>query len=173
LFAFIGGAAFAQSASVDWKMYGAVSFGESGVCFYDAKGMRGGPDGTIRVWTKCLRQKDLDGIDFKKPANNTILNEAAKKMLTGYMPPIASVETIDDDQKTAFISYEVTADLSNLKPQSRIYYELNCPERMIRELSMSFEVKGKSTFQDKPREWQYVPPEGNGDRLLRLLCPVK
>lgn len=55
----------AQELSVDWKFYGGASVQGSDFCFYDAKGVIQTPDGHMRVWTKCLPQKDLDSIDPK------------------------------------------------------------------------------------------------------------
>jgi hypothetical protein len=45
----------------DWKMYGGVGTPVVEVeawCFYDANGVVQTPDGHVRVWTKCLAQKD-------------------------------------------------------------------------------------------------------------------
>jgi hypothetical protein len=52
-------AGFAQGLTVDWKFYGGASIkGNHQFCFYEAKGVAQAPDGHIRVWTKCLPQKN-------------------------------------------------------------------------------------------------------------------
>ena len=61
---------------------------------------------------------------------------------------------------------EQLADLSYIQPFSRIFYEFNCPEKMSRELSISM-LSGR---EDRPTNWQYIPPEGNGANLNKLLC---
>jgi hypothetical protein len=48
---------------------------------------------------------------------------------------------------------------------------LNCCERMMRSLSVSVYTEGKHGFQNKPTDWDYVPPEGNAALLLKILCP--
>jgi hypothetical protein len=44
------------------------------------------------------------------------------------------------------------------------------PERMMRSLSVSLYTNGQSRFQNKPSDWEYVSPKGNGATLLKLLC---
>jgi len=112
----------------------------------------------------------MDSVDIKKDFGGKILNNTAHKFLELYVPPIARIETIDADQRMTITQYEETANIGDLKPQSTILYELNCSERMSRELSMDFQVNGKSGALHKPSDWRYVPPEGNGARLLKMLC---
>jgi hypothetical protein len=162
-------AADAQSLDVDWKFYGSAS---QNMCFYDAKGMTRVHGDHIRVWTKCLRRKDLDSIDIQKPANRQILEGTAQKVAQHYIPPIAATEESTADQRVFVTEYEVMADLAGIAPQVSIFHELNCPERMVRELSISVKVNGKIGFSDKPSAWRYVGPETNGARLLRMLCPI-
>jgi hypothetical protein len=66
--------------------------------------------------------------------------------------------------------YEEIANIGSIEPHAKIFYELNCPERMSRELSIYFQADGKSGSFDKPSDWKYIPPEGNGSRLLKILC---
>jgi hypothetical protein len=42
---------------------------------------------------------------------------------------------------------------------------------MLRELSIDLNINGRVGSNNKPADWKYVPPEGNGAALLRLLCP--
>ncbi|MGU7844014.1 hypothetical protein ACV22V_31705 [Burkholderia sp. AW33-5] len=87
--AFLSGLALAQGkpAHVDWKVYGGASFGERALCFYDAKGVAQMASDHVRVWTKCLRQMDLDGVDIKKDFGGKILEKAAAKTRSAYVPP--------------------------------------------------------------------------------------
>jgi hypothetical protein len=165
-------AAWGQTPSVDWKFYGGgPSDDGQTVCFYDAKGVTRMPDKHIRVWIKCVLQKELDAVDIQKDYDGKIVELAAQKVVEKYIPPIASVETIDQDQTVTIIGYEQIADVANIEPRARIFYEINCVDKMERELSIFIQGGGKTGFIDKPRDWQYLPPEGNGARLLKILCP--
>ena len=39
------------AGAVDWKMYGGAEGNK--VCFYDAAGIDGTPDGNLRIWSVC------------------------------------------------------------------------------------------------------------------------
>jgi hypothetical protein len=85
----------ALAADVDWKMYGTASIEGGVVCFYESKGVITRP--ALRVWTKCLLQKDLDSMDPESELGKKIIENAAQKVVQGYIPPIAVVEDIDFD----------------------------------------------------------------------------
>jgi len=162
----------AQAADVDWKMYGIASVEGGSVCFYDANGVTRTPAKYVRVWTKCLLQKDLDSVDIKRDFDGRILEKAARKWVSQYVPPIAIVEDLNSEQAIDVIRYEETVKVSDIQPHARFFYELNCPERMIRNLSTYVRANGKEGFNEKPSNWQHVPPEGTGATLLKILCPT-
>jgi hypothetical protein len=163
-----------QGLGVDWKFYGGakLSGDAENVCFYDAKGVVvQNPDGHIRVWTKCLLKKDLDGIDPKTALGGKIVERAAERVAHYYVPPIVTVEeSIDYDQSVTIVMYEQTANIGNLPPQSSILYELNCSDQLLRELSIDLQISGKSGSVHKPRDWSYIPPESNAARLAKIMC---
>ena len=161
----------AQGTDVDWKLYGGAPVGGESLCFYDAMGLTRQPDGHIRIWTKCLLKADLDAVDIAKDFDGRIVKAAAEKVARYYVPPISKTRNVDVNEATAITGYEEIADIAAPQPQTRIFYELNCPDRMTRELSMEFHINGQAAFVDKPREWSYVAPEGNGAALLKILCP--
>jgi hypothetical protein len=166
----------AHAADVDWKVYGHASLAGVEICFYDAMGMVRTPDGLVRVWTKCLSQQDLDAIDIKADFGGKILENTARKVARYYVPPIAAVEDIDVNQAMLVTQYEETANISSsgIKPHSTIFYEFNCPQKMLRELSMRFSVNGKSGFFNEPTDWKFISPEDrNGVSLLKILCPPR
>jgi hypothetical protein len=164
-------ACLAQGLSVDWKFYGGASIeGNSDFCFYDAKGVTQTPDSHIRVWTKCLREKDLDSIDPKTELGDRVVKNTAQKIVEHYEPPIAGIENLSYDQIMQTIQYEETADISPIEPHARIFYELNCSEQMLRELSIYIRAGGKDGFVDRPSEWKYASPETNSTRLVKILC---
>ncbi len=162
----------AQAADVDWKMYGGMSAPEAEICFYDAMGIGRTPDALLRVWTKCLPQSDMDAIDIKTDFGGKILENTARKMLRPYIPPYARVESFDFERGATITQYEETANISGIKPHSTIFYELNCSQKMLRELSVSIDLNGRQGFLNKPSEWKFVPPESNGTALLKILCPA-
>jgi hypothetical protein len=155
----------AHAADVDWKLYGAASFpaGEQW-CFYDVQGVTQTPEGYLRVWTKCLQQKELDAVDPKQ-----IVEDSAKRIISGYVPPIVVGDIMKFDQIPLIVPYEQIADANSINPTVRIYYELDCSQKRLHELSMRFSVNGKDKEANE-RPWQFVSPEGNGATLLKLLC---
>lgn len=161
----------AQPTDVDWKMYGTASVDGGVVCFYDRNGVTHRPNGYVRVWTKCLLQKDLDGVDPKSELGDRIAKNAAHKISGGYVPPIMVVESIGFNQITVIVPYEETADIGDIQLHDRFFYELNCSERMMRRLSTYAQVNGTDISDDNPGNWEYVPPEGSGATLLKILCP--
>jgi len=56
--------------------------------------------------------------------------------------------------------------VGDLTAHAQFYYRLDCHRRMMREMSITIENRSGT-----PSDWQYVPPQGNGARLLSLLCP--
>ena len=93
----------ARAADVDWKMYGTASIDGGVVCFYEGNGVVAPASSTLRVWTKCLLQKDLDSIDFESEIGKKIVDSGAQKVTKGYIPPIALVEDMDYDQAIGVI----------------------------------------------------------------------
>lgn len=160
----------AKAADVDWKMYGGASVSGPSFCFYDANSIARASSGHIRVWTKCLAQKDLDGVDIKSDLGTKIVDRAARKIKEGYVPPIIVIGKMDFQQIPEIVAYEESANLSAIDPQARIFDEVDCSERMMRRLNTSIQANGQSGFQNKPSDWEYVPPEGNGATLLKILC---
>jgi len=170
LLSLLSSTALAQTPDVDWKMFGGASVAGPSLCFFDAKSVVRTSSGYIRVWTKCLAQKDLDGVDIKSDLGTKIVDRAARKIKEGYVPPIIVIGKMDFQQIPEIVAYEESANLSAIDPQARIFDEVDCSERMMRRLSTSIQANGQSGFQNKPSDWEYVPPEGNGATLLKILC---
>jgi hypothetical protein len=154
-------------AGVDWKLYGAASVDGTSWCFYDANGLVQEPGNQIRVWTKCLPEEAVDDIKL----TDKMAGDAAQKILDGYVPPIVVVGEMKFDQIPAIVPYEEIANAGSVNPQSRIFYEIGCSERLIRQLSFYFEAKGKVGSSDTAGDWKHVAPETNAATLLKILCP--
>jgi hypothetical protein len=169
LMAFAAITATAQAADVDWKMYGGASVSEPEICFYDAKGSVRTPERFVRVLTKCFSRKDFDNVDVDKDFAGRISKNAARKMHDGYTPPIGLVEDIDVDYALVVSMYEEIANLSDIQPQATISYEFNCPQKIMRELSVDLRDSMQRGSKN-PSNWRYVPPKGNEASLLKILC---
>ena len=163
--------ASAQTANVDWKYYGrAVVSGKTGkielTCFYDANTVDHPTSGHVRVWTKCIDEKDMSNFDYNSDLGKKIIKATAQKMEDNYVPPYALIDDVSVDVMLILVGSEQIANLSYIQPVSRMFYELNCPEKMYRELNISM----LSGSEDTPSIWKYTPPEGNGAILNKLLC---
>jgi hypothetical protein len=87
------------------------------------------------------------------------------------VPPIIVVNVMKFEQIEAVVMYEEVADIASINPTASIYYELDCSQKRIRELSLSISMNGKhGSFNERP--WEFVPPEGNAATVLKLLCPA-
>ena len=118
----------------------------------------------------AFSKASLEHVDIENEYNGQILEATASKMAKHYIPPIGLLQDIDADKATGVTLYEKTANIANIEPRARIFYELNCSEQMLRELSIYIQLDGKSTSYEKPTEWTSVHAEGNAARLLKLLC---
>jgi len=171
----ISGTTYAQSRGSEWKMYGAVNFGTAGGeqrLFFDAASVVRRNLGHVEVWTNTLSQEALDDAESSTNSlHEKIVDGAAEKKIGGYRPPLARVNELDDHTVTQIIGDETAADLAGIEPTMQILYELDCPNRLLRDLSVHLFVNGKPHTQETPSEWKHVPPEGSAANLLKILCP--
>ena len=164
--------ATARAEDVDWKEMGVATVGgEIVVCFYDTVSIIYAGSHT-RVWVKCIRQQDVeDTIADKGVLGKKIVDNAARKIISGYVPPLVVVGGIDSQQSlTVIVGYEAAANIGAMPTHSRVLYELNCSERMIRRLSTYFHIGGSEAFDEKTQDWEHVPPEGDAATLTKILC---
>ena len=71
-----------------------------------------------------------------------------------YVPPLVVVGGIDSQQSlTVIVGYEAAANIGAMPTHSRVPYELNCSERMIRRLSTHFHIGGSEAFDEKTQDW--------------------
>jgi len=151
LLALASATGMALASDVDWKVYGGASLEGAEICFYEANSVAHPADGHVRVWTKCLSQKEMDDIDIKHDFGGQILENAAQKVAHYYLPPFTEVaKNIDVDQIITIIQYEETANISYILPHAKIYYDLDCSQKMLRELSVDISAKGKRGGTDQP-----------------------
>jgi hypothetical protein len=152
---------------VDWKWYGGVKASSDTLsCFYDERGVQR-QGYKLRVWVKCIKQSALDGVTEAAPYFRAAIDMSASRIAHYYIPPIYLRENLTKVQLQTLIMYEAIADVSDLIPDSQIFYEMDCGQRKIRELSITV---GNSS-SNQPQEWRYIPPEGNAATLHAMLCP--
>ena len=160
----------------DWKYYGdvvllSVEREISTICFYNANGIQHPQVGGVRVWTKCLNKQDVETFDLQTDIGEKVAQSIARKIASGYVPPIATVTEVNHDMVLEFIADETVANLTYVQPVSRIFYEIKCSEKMYRELSIYLSTAvGKGSYSGKPTDWKHTPAEGNGGNLNNLLC---
>jgi hypothetical protein len=168
------GSVHAQSRGADWKMYGAADLGKMGGeqrSFFDAAGVIRRDNGHVEVWTKTLSRKALDRAESNASgAHKKIIAAAVGKKLAGYLPPLSTVGELDDDTATQITADEAAADLGGIEPTMQILYELDCPNRLFREISLHVFLNGKLGTKETPSEWQHVPPETAAANLFKILC---
>jgi hypothetical protein len=168
LAALIGATTIAFADDVDWKFYGGVSVQNTlDFCFFDVKSVTQESAGQLRVWTKCLAQKDLERTDFDETATEKV----TQKITSGYVPPIVIIGVMKFDQIPFVVMAEETANLGNIEPKARMLLEFNCVEQKQRRLSTYIRTNGGDMgFSSKPSDWDYIPPETNGAYLQKILC---
>ena len=163
---------YGSAEDIDWKLFGGASLDGPSLCFYDQAGLVRLPERRIRVWTKCLTQKDLDvALSATNHAASRVIDQAAAKVVSGYVPPIVASGQLGSDKIGLIAEEELWADQGSIEPQSQMLAEFDCSQRMHRQLSFTVRVQGKFRSDDKIHDWEYVPSEGNAAQLLKLLCP--
>jgi hypothetical protein len=161
----------ALADDVDWKMYVGATADPPSFCFYDANGITIAHDGYVRVWTKCLHKVDLESEFFKGDRGRQIVDNAAKKVNDGYVPPIVAIGTMSVKQSVDVIAYEESANLGDSDERARFSLELSCSARMQRSLGSYVKASDRAGFVPKPGDWERVPPEGKEANLQKILCP--
>lgn len=124
----------------------------------------------LRVWTKCLLVQDIQAIDLKNDYGGRIWNAAQRKVDEHYVPPLARLEDLDFDTMMRTIAYEQIANISTIRPLVLAYVELDCSERMMRNLDTTAQSGDERQTNRHPSDWQHIAPESGAAALLKLLC---
>ncbi|HEY4941865.1 MAG TPA: hypothetical protein VII56_10590 [Rhizomicrobium sp.] len=158
-----------RAANVDWKLYGGMQANAgNSYCFYEERGIQNLPNKFIRVWAKCLLQKDMDAVDATKPYFRAAVDMSGSRVAHYYMPPYVRIERTNAAQAIQVTTYEAIADVSDITPEAQLYYELDCKQRKIRTLQATI----GTISSHAPLDWTNVAPEGNGANMVELLCPA-
>jgi hypothetical protein len=164
----------ATAEPVDWKFFGysKMPVDASGsevptdtACFYDAAGVSR-TLGHVRVWTKCLPDNEI------LKALSQEAQAATDKVKGGYMPPALAtyVRKVDPTELLFWIVGELVANMGNKEPVVRVFWEINCSEKTMGELSTMFVLNGHHQNNFEPQEWKHIAPETNASRLANLVC---
>jgi len=130
------------------------------------------PNGNLQVWTKGLSVEQV----------NSAVDRAAKsKDDRGRMvwativaePAISQVKHLNQDELFNAAIEEDVANHSDLQPVTRVLYEVDCSNKLMRALSVYARKNGKSEVSNHPGEWMHIPPETNAANLHALLCGKK
>jgi hypothetical protein len=153
----------AYSQTTDWQLVGGT---DDAYVFYDAKGIRRVADDHFEVWLKALPASAIDKTKLDKDG----VDHAAKKVLSGYVPPIGLTHKLTKDQIISAIASEEIASAAVIEPKARMLEEIDCRNLSTRHLSVSIRVHGKYETSDRPSTWQRIAPETNFATLQAAIC---
>lgn len=156
--------------AAEWKVFGAhETNGKKELLFFQADGVVRKPSGYVQVWVKILKQSDIDRVAGHKDKQRA--GRMVERLLSGYVPPILRNEKKNDaDQVFYFTLAEDVASTAEVKVRTRILYEVDCAERLVRTLSVYVANDKSSKSSDEVGTWAHVAPESNADELLPLVC---
>jgi hypothetical protein len=162
----------AQQPASDWRMIGET---KDEAVFYDASGMRKLPNGHLEVWLKALPLKAI--IKAYEQRDKERRDRAVRKLVSGYVPPVWLdkppmwfEKKTNRDQITDAVVFEEVANEAAIEPSMRLLVEVDCPNRLTRNLSAWFNLDGKVESSEKPGEWEHIAPETNINRLHMDAC---
>jgi hypothetical protein len=163
-------ASLAHADGADWRFYGVTKMDDRDVgLFYSNQDIRRLDNGNIKFWVKGLSQSELDkrvrDPDFSKGPG---IDRAKKRVLNGYSPRFAVENNFTQDELVAVAALEEIANEAQIEPTMRVLFELNCGERVVRQLSAG----GKGWSDDVPGVWKQVAPETTAAVLMAWVCPA-
>ena len=162
----------AEAHGADWKFYGRGDLpkSEAVIAYYDAESIERLSDGHVKAWTKSIGLSEVEKIMNLEE----VTKKAARKIKTGYVPPYLLSNPKPEpgsDVSQRIIVWEEAADYDVTKPKLKVFYELNCEGKKIRNLSIisSKSDGGKETRSDIDT-WISIRPESNSETLHKILC---
>ncbi|GAC1329854.1 MAG: hypothetical protein NVSMB15_02790 [Steroidobacteraceae bacterium] len=156
--------AMAQSPAPDWRMYGITPTEDRVALFYLYNKIVRSPPGHVQVWVKALDYGALN--KFTDHASDDVVAKAIAKASKAYVPPLATVMTFTPEQVKSIRVHEQIADKESLPPTLRALIEIDCGQKLYRELSVI--ARGQSGNAVQP--WKNVPPESTQETLTKLTC---
>jgi hypothetical protein len=165
--------------AADWQYTGGTKDGST---FYDAESIQYPDKDSVRVWVKSITSKAASSY-FKGKKEKKLIDDAATKMASGYVPNYLLLESVkriyknENDYRGAIaevIADEIIANEFGVHADVSIYYQIDCKGKRIGTLSFtkyrkdtSVETSG-STEQPK---YDCISPDSTGEWLSMLVCP--
>ena len=162
----------ARAEDVDWKYLGSTGDGNAAeYMFFDQSGIKPTGNNHFKVWVKGISKIVLDKEQESAPDKEAI-DDVVIKVASGYIPPFLTTmkHTQDDVIGVTVLEHHVAKGSHHVS--SRIFYEIDCKDTRLRELSIYFEREGKIGSTDAPNKWSEIPPETNASTLAALVCKV-
>ena len=162
-----------EAQSEEWKFFGGTTLlkGEKTISYYDTESIEYGSIGNIKVWTKTVTQSEFQKIVQQEQSQ--IVDKSAKKIANGYVPPYSLFvsKNTNFDEVIDIVTWEEVANSFQIKPRVKILFEINCKEKRIRTISVTyFKDDGGVASSKNSGEWSYISPESNGETLQIILC---
>jgi hypothetical protein len=166
---------YAEVWGADWKFIGGSVLqagsqlkGETNICYCDPASVEYLSNGNIRVWIKAISPSEHNNKIIEK---KEVIEKAAQKVVDKYIPPYVLLhpETTFNDYVN-IIGWEEAANDAEIKPRARVFYEVNCRDKMIRTLSVTTYNDAGVASRSKGDGWDYISPETNAETLRKILC---
>jgi len=162
----------AEALGADWKFYGEgdLSKGDAVIAYYDAASIKRLPDGPVRAWTQCISHSEVERIVNLEE----VAKKAARKIKDGYVPPYILSNPKPEpgyDVNMRIIGWEAAGNYDVIKPKLKVFYELDCTAKKIRNLStINYNNDGGTKTNSDIDTWVHIGPESNSDSLYKILC---
>ena len=171
----------------DWKIggYATGANGKQVDLFYDADKVVKS-NGTVRFWIKSINDKKLNYYKNDKNIDKLIIDEAAKKIVNYYSPPIFSTTRFQKAYKNskdygeASIEGVLTETIVNNKEipiESEMFWEINCKNNQYKIIEFhSYDTKGNLITKNNVDAGQYkvnwanISPDSNTESWHELFC---
>jgi hypothetical protein len=160
----------AQQSIHDWRIVGATSGSTRAYVFYDANSVRKLPNGHLEVWLKAIPADDAYKAADELSRNQAYLDAVDKKMARGYVPPVALEQKLSKEDILIAVIKEEVANSADIQPIMRMLEEVDCENRVTRDVSLQQHIDGKDESVEKTGEWQHIAPETNMSRLHLAIC---
>jgi hypothetical protein len=162
-----------EADGAEWKYFGgSTATGELVRFYYDAGSVQPTTAPGIQVWTKVVKQGEIEGILTRE--EDQIIAATVEAYAGGYQPPyLSTVAVFNRDKHLEVIAWERAANRPGVLSQAKLLYEVDCTENKIRMLSVVSYAKDGTEVRsgsDAKAPWKDIVPEGNAERLGKMLC---
>lgn len=164
-----------EASAADWKFLGGFQLKQKRgdtIAYYDTESVQYLSNGNVRVWIKAVYASEVDRLLTTK--NKEIIKTTADKVANGYYPPYVLLNPYPQtsfDTYMEIVTWEEAANHAEIKPRAKIFFEINCKDKMIQTLSsVIYRGDGGTASTSGIGKWDYIGPESNGETLQKILC---